>query len=178
MTKAEAFYAAAIIACGVTAAIRVQGFRVRVGNITALAMVAMWFLGRLIYALTGEGTPIRFMLVQDAAVIASMFIKNEWVDCPYRSLTHQLACLWHERTPWDKAILALFPVAWFFYARVLNPSHQYWTLWGIGLLQLALAGLEAIHFRQRAKAKSLHADAPGQPPGTLFAPVWGRLNAQ
>ena len=78
----------------------------------------------------------------------------------------------------DKAILVLFPVAWLFYTPILSPFYQYWTLWGISLTQLALAGSEAIHNWQRAKAKSLHADAPGIPPGTFFAPVLGRWNVQ
>lgn len=176
MSPEETIYFAAILFVGIPASFRIWPIRVR--NTTALAMVVMWFLGRAIYTLTGEGMPVNAMLIQDSAVMACMFAKEDWQDCrPYGSLRRQLACLWHERTPWDKAILILFPNAWLFYFPVTTPANQFWTLWGIGLAQLALAGLEAVHEGRQAKANSSQADAPDKFSGYFFAPVLWRLDA-
>lgn len=135
-------------------------------------MVAMWLFGRLVWELTGEWLPVKAMVVQDMFVIAAMFLKDDWRTCPYRNMPHQLACLWLERTPWDKRILALFPLAWLFYAPVVEPQLQFWVLWGIGLAQLALAGHEALHLWQRANGHELRAHNES-PHGLEFA-VAGR----
>jgi hypothetical protein len=169
-------YFLTVLFVGMPAALRVTGFRVRVRNSTAFAMVAMWLFGQFIWWLTGEWLPVQAMILQDAAVIAAMFVKDDWCTCPYRNGWHQLACLWIERTPWDKAILVLFPSAWLFYFPVTTPTNQFWTLWGIGLAQLALAGLEALHEGRGTVGQPSRADAPGKFPGILFAPVKGMVN--
>ena len=169
MSPEEIFYFTTIILVGVS-----QLFR-PLRNATAVAMVATWFVCRLLYSMT-QPTPdeqLVMAVLSDCVVIAAMFVKEDWVTCPYQTRWHQLACLWLERTPWDKTILALFPVAWLFYFPILSPQSQYWTLYGIGLTQLALASREAYRQWQVTKANSSRADAPEEPPRSLFAPVRG-----
>lgn len=167
-----------MLVVGLPAGLRVTGFKVRIRNPVALAMVASWLAGQAIYYATGITMPTKAMILFDSIVVSTMFVKEEWVACDYRDWRHQLACLWHERTPWDKAILALFPLAWLFYTPLVGGEIQYWTLWGIGLAQLMLAGHEALHMWQRAKGHSSRADAPrDDPPRSFFAPAQGEANA-
>lgn len=178
-------YFLAVIAV-LPAAIRVSG-RPFVRNATAFALVAMWLFSRLVWALTGEYLPLEAMFIQDMVVIGAMFVKTEWVACPYRSRWHQFACIWIERSPWDKAILAIFPVAWLLYAsapvafiapsvRLLFPAAtdgqiQFWILWSLSLGQLILAGLEGFHLA--GNGQTLRA-ADERPPGLGFT-AWRRL---
>lgn len=167
----------AILFVGVPASLRVTGLKVRVRNPVALTMVATWLAGQAVYFATGESMPIKAMVLFDSAVISAMFVKDDWISCPYDNWRHQLACLWHERTPWDKGILALFPLAWLFYTPLVGGDFQYWTLWGIGLVQLALAGQEALHHWQRARGHAPRVDARGDdPPRSLFAPALGEAH--
>ncbi len=181
MSLAELIYIAAIVLIGGPASFRVAGWSgfvpaLRVRNPVAFAMVATWFACRLLYWGTGQGMVPEVMAVSDMFVIAAMFVKDDWRCCPYRNRWHQIACLWLERTPWDRGILALFPVAWWLYTPVLPPLVQYWVLWGIGLAQLALAGLEGLHSWQRSNGQTPRAAAPGEPPGFRFATAQGRWN--
>ncbi len=159
MSTASALYFAAILLIGVPAAFRLNG---RIRNATAFAMVAMWLFGRVVYWLTGEWMPLQAMVLQDMVVIAAMFVKEDWRDCsPYTNLRYQFCALWNERSPWDRAILALFPVAWIFYFPVVDGQKQFWTLWGLGLLQLIAAGLEALTLWQAKRgANPFRADSP------------------
>lgn len=163
----------AVIAC-LPAAIRVTGRpSIRVRNATALALIVMWLFSRLVWALTGEWLPLKAMVIQDMVVIATVFAKRDWQDCaPYVDLRRQFAAMWLERSPWDRAILALYAPTWLLYAPVAAPIIQFWALWGIGLAQLALAGHEALSLWLRDNGQSTRADAPGRPPPrTFFAPV-------
>lgn len=140
-------------------------------------MVVMWFAGQAMCAAAG-GNPslqdmIKVMTFSDAAVIASMFFKEDWATCPYTDWWRQFTCLWYERTPWDKVILVLFPVAWLFYTPLVGGDFQYWTLWGIGLLQLALAGHEAFYSTLRAVGQKLRANDE-RPTGLEFAAWSGK----
>lgn len=191
MSPEEAFYFAAIVLVGLPAAFRLSfvwdsrgllvtvlrlAGSIRVRNPVALAMVATWFACRLLWSITGECPP-QALVISDMVVIASTFVKDDWAESAYRGKRHMIACLlWFERTPWDRVILALFPVAWLLYGPVLT-RFEYWTLYGIGLAQLAIAGWEGVHNWQRTKANSSHADAPGDFSGMMFAPVQGRLDA-
>ncbi len=164
MSPEEAIYFAAVIAVGMTQALR--------RNATAIALVATWLVCRVIYEKAGH-CPLQAQIISDMIVIAAMFVKEDWVNYAYRNGWHQLACMWTERTPWDRVILALFPVMWLNYFPILSTTPQCWTLWGIGLIQLGLAGHEAFHQWRKTRANSSLADAPEHPSGTLFAPVRG-----
>lgn len=166
-------YCIAVIAC-LPAAIRVGG-RPFVRNATAFALIAMWLFGRAVWWLTGEWLPLQAMIVQDLVVIATIYARHDWQDCsPYRDMRCQFAALWLERSPWDRAILALYAPTWLLYAPVAAPIVQFWALWGIGLAQLALAGHEALFIWLRDNGQTTRADAPGTPPPrSLFAPVTG-----
>lgn len=173
MSPEESFYALAVAVTAFVTLVRsVWPPRFGIGNATALAMVAMWLAGRALYLLTGLGTPLGAMLLQDMVVIAAIYVKPDWQDCfPYRTFSQQLRAAWLERSPWDRAILALFPLAWLFYLPVAAPRTTYWTLYGIGLAQLALAGWEALHLSRGRMANKSRADDAG-PPGLTFA-AWG-----
>lgn len=177
MSTPAAIFFLCVLVVGLPASLRVHGFSVRVRNATALAIVATWLFGQLIYALTGEWLPLQAMVLQDMVVVATMFAKQDWQDCsPYPTLRRQIVCFWLERSPWDRAILALFAPAWLLYAPILDPLTQFWTLWSIGLAQLMLAGAEAFHLWQKTKANSSRADAQGPPPRLdFYAPAreWG-----
>lgn len=164
----------AMLFIGVPSALRLTGLKVRVRNATALAIMAMWFVGQAIYASSGECMPLAAMLLQDMVVIVAIFTKPDWRDCsPYRTFRQQLRGAWLERSPWDRAIIALFPLAWLFYAPVVDAWLQYWTLYGIGLAQLMLAGWEALTPLLRTIGQSPRADDE-RPPGLRFA-AWERV---
>lgn len=170
MSPEELIYFAAIMLIGVPAAFRLDGIR----NPTALAMVATWFVGRAVYVLSGDGMPIKAMVLFDWAVIVTIFAKKDWRICAPHSGLEYLACfVWHERSPCDRAIIAMFPVVWLFYAPVAGPITQFWVLYLLGLAQLMLAGFEALQHWLGAMAKQSRADAKGRsPPGLNFhAPV-------
>lgn len=163
----------AILFVGVPAALRVTGHKVRIRNATALAMVAMWLVGQAIYLATGETMPLGAMFLQDMVVIMAIYAKPDWQDCfPYRTFRQQIRAAWLERSPWDRGILALFPLAWLFYAPIVGAQLQYWTLYGIGLAQLMLAGQEAFPLLRGRMAKKSRAEDAG-PPGLTFA-AWER----
>lgn len=168
MSPLEAIYFAAILLIGVPAAFRLSG---RVRNPVAFVMVASWVFCRILYAITGEGMPIQAMVLSDCAVIAAMFVKEDWQPCGYETLGRQFCAIWWERTPWDRAILCLFPVVWLFYAPIVGAQLQYWVLWSISLAQLMLAGLESLTLAQGLSANKSRADAPERPPPRLFATV-------
>lgn len=172
MSAPTLLYFLAVLFVGMPAALRVTGHKVRVRNATALAFVLMWLFGRAVYAATGEWLPVQAMVFQDIVIVATIFAKDDWCDLwPYRSMKAQLAALWLERSPWDRAILALFVPAWLLYFPILSPIPQFWTLWGIGLAQLMLSGAEAFHLWLRTDGHRFRADARGRSPPLLFAPV-------
>lgn len=146
-------------------------------NWTALALVLTWVAARWIYEHTHKDITTELKVMMDFFVIAAMFIKDDLVSCAYRNRWHQFACMWHERTPWDKGVLVLYPPTWLLYSPLIGGQPQYWTLWGIGLLQLALAGHEALHLWQRARGHAPRADAHRDiPPRSFFAPALGEAN--
>lgn len=172
MSAPTFLYLLAVIAV-LPAAIRVTGRpSIHVRNATALALVATWLFSRIVWFLTGEWLPLQAMFVEDMVVIGAMFTKEDWYSCPYKNGWHQLACLWLERTPWDKAILAIFPVAWLLYTPVLEPTLQFWVLWSLSLGQLILAGLEGFHLHLAGNGQTLRA-ADERPPGLEFT-AWER----
>jgi hypothetical protein len=177
VSTASLLYILAILFIGMPAALRITGLRVRVRNPVALVMVGSWLFCRALYEATGEGMPLEGMIVSDMAVIAAMFMKDDWETVAYCDLRCQLAALWRERTPWDRAILAIFPLAWALYLPLLQPVPQFWALWTLSMAQLALAGIEPLSQWLRVNGQTSRADAPGEPPGLMFAPVLGRKNA-
>lgn len=195
MTFLEAVYFVAIVCVGVPAAFRISDVwagrgwaaalwsilkalargRIHVRNPTALAMVGSWVACRMIYEATGETMPMQALVLSDIAVIATIYCKRVWQDCSYATLRLQLAAIWWERSPWDRAILAIFPFVWLFYAPVLDPRSQYLALWSLSLAQLMLAGAEALHLHRGQMAIKSRADAPERPPPRhdFYAPAAG-----
>jgi hypothetical protein len=172
MTFPEAFYFAMIVCVGVPSAFRLNA---RVRNPTALAMVATWFACRMSYEASGETMPRRALVLSDIAVVTTIYCKQVWRTCSYATLRLQLVALWFERSPWDRAILAIFPFVWLFYAPILEPKPQYWVLWSLSLAQLMLAGAEALHLHRGQMAIKSRADAPERPPPRqdFYAPAAG-----
>ncbi len=176
MSVETTIYFLALLFVGVPAALRVsvEPVRIRVRNPTALAMVATWIAGRAVYAATGEWLPLKAMVLFDWAVIVAILSKKDWRICsPHGGWQYLICFLWHERSPCDRAILALFPMVWLFYAPVVDSRTQYWVLWSLSMAQLALAGLEPLQSWLGAMAKTSRADAKGRPPPglTFHAPV-------
>lgn len=143
MSRSELLYWLAVLCVGLPSAFTLIG---RLRNVTALALSASWIASEAVYYLTGEGMAFRTMFIADLTVIAVIYCKAEWREWqPYRSLRDQFAALWYERSPWDRTVIAIFPVAWIFYLRPLDPFYEYWTLWSLALTQLLLAGWEALN---------------------------------
>lgn len=173
MSPLEAVYVAAIFFVGLPSAIRLKGFIPHVRNPVAFAMVATWFGCRLLYSMAHPTKDEQLIatVLSDCVVIAAMFVKEDWRWCPYQNGWHQLACLWHERTPWDKAILCIFPVVWIFYAPLLDDFWQYLVLWSLSMAQLALAGWEGFQPIAAGNGQTPRA-ADDRPPGLEFT-AWG-----
>lgn len=172
MIASQLLFLLAVLFIGLPAGLK--GWRhPRVRNLTALALSASWVASEAVYYITGDGMALRTMFLSDVAVIAAIYCKPEWRQWhPYRSLADQFAALWYERSPWDRAVLAVFPAAWLFYVLPMADFTRYWTLYGLALAQLLLAGWEAFNPRlARLTANNLHSEPPGIPPGT--ARVWG-----
>lgn len=182
MSAEELIYFAAILFVAATAALRFTAIarfpwrRPQAGNPTALAMVITWAICRLLYWWSGEAMPLQASVLSDVAVVAAIYCKREWRRCSYETIRLQMAALWRERSPWDRAILTLFPLVWLFYAPVVDPQTQYWTLWSLSMAQLALAWLEPLYDRRGLSANMPRADAAERPPPRLDfrAPVRGR----
>lgn len=166
----------AIVLIGLPASIRatLRPLRIAVRNPTALAMVVGWVFGWSIYQATGIGMPIQTMVLCDWAVITVIYSKSDWSDCaPYSGWRHQLCAVWLERSPWDRAIIALFPFVWFFYTPIVDIYYRYWALYGLGLAQLMLAGREALNPWLERMAITLPAATPGHdPPGMELDAAW------
>lgn len=149
MSLEAAFFLGVVLCVGLPAGITLGG---RLRNLTALALSLSWFAGYGFYLATGEGMSGTFLWLVDVTVIAAIFAKDEWAICaPYAGLRHQLRATWWERSPWDRAVLAIFPVAWIFYVLPISPFAEYWALYYLALAQFALAGWESLHpwLRQR-----------------------------
>lgn len=174
MSPLEAIYVVAIFFVGVPSAMRLRGIIPHVRNPVAFAMVATWIACRLLYSFAHPSRDelLAATILSDCMVIAAMFVKEDWITCGYKNRWHQLACMWHERTPWDRAILAIFPVAWVFYAPILNDYYQYRVLWGLSMAQLALAGWESLHLMFAGNGQTPRA-ADERPPGLRFT-AWER----
>lgn len=151
MSLEEALFLAIVLLVGLPAGITVQPLRTRNG--TALALTGAWFFGWAIYIVCGIGMPVQAMLIADFAVITVIYCKDDWRDCsPYRGWAHVLCSVWLERSPWDRAILAMFPLAWVFYAGLFSDHLRYWALWLIAAAQFLLAGWEALSNTRTANA--------------------------
>ena len=161
MTTPEIIFAAVVFLVGIPSAFR---------NLTAAALVVAYVAVQGVYEWTGQALLIRELVCIDLGVIAAVYCKQPAYDCfPYRSFSHQLACLWLERSWADRIILSLFPAAWYFYG-VADPSLQWWGLYAVSLAQFAAAGWEALNsFLSSREANADQSDAPESPPGAEFA---------
>lgn len=142
MTTPEFVFALAVLCVGLPSAFTLGG---RLRNLTALALSLSWGASEAAYYLTGEGMSPFFMWIIDVTVIAAILAKNEYTDLPG----------WRNQiSPWDRAVLAIFPVAWLFYVVPIDPYGRYWALYILALAQFALASWEVLHpwlLRQAAK---------------------------
>lgn len=120
-------------------------------NPTAAALVVSWLACEAIYR--SGGNPTDYALFFDAAVITAILCK-------------------HRRSPADRAVILLFPIAWFFYIAEVSDLHRYWVLYGIQLAQFLTAGADSLVRFYRSRAVS---DTPGNPPfGASYRLAWGR----
>lgn len=161
MTTAELFFLAVVVLVGIPA---------MRWNLTAVGLVTAYASVQVIYYATGEPLPTLNLVLLDLWVMAVIYMKEPAYDCfPYRSLAHQLACFWLERSWADRIILSLFPAAWYFYG-IGDARLQWWGLYAVSLAQFVVAGGEALHtfFSPRA-ANADQSDAPEPPPGAEFA---------
>lgn len=145
-------------------------------NYTALALAGSYFWAWGVYELTGAGVSPQTLFLGNCAVIAAMLCKEPWRDCDrYRSLRHQLACLWTERTPGDMAILAFYPAAWTLYLNVLPAYETYWFLWFIFAAQVLIAGGETLALLIAARLADARQSDEAPMPRQEFALCGSRL---
>lgn len=145
--QAIAMYAV-VAGIGVPAAFR---------NVTALAMVIAWLLVELAYQITGDSLPLRFSIMADIAVIASIYAKtiHRVGTKTYPTVKEQLRCLVVDLTRWDRGIVAIFLLgAWPAYALSIDPFWKWYLLWGLCIAQFLLAGGEALASFLKAKREA------------------------
>jgi hypothetical protein len=133
-------------------------------NITAAALVMIYLIVQAAYLSSGVLTSVE-LLALDMVVIAFIYMKAPYRPCfPYRSLAHQFACLWLERSPCDRFIMILFPAAWYFYFVDVSASAQWWALYWTSLAQFLAAGFEPyLNIRSSREANAGSEDAPEPP---------------
>lgn len=145
MTFPEATFLVVVVSVGIPAA----RF-----NMTAIGLVASYFISQIFWLVTKAGMNIPILLLVDYAVIVLICAKPDAITRPYTGLWVQLYALWDERTRADKFILSLFPVVWIFYELNIDAFYRWWALWCLALLQLLAAGWEGYSiWWQRRSAK-------------------------
>lgn len=136
MTLPEACMLAIVVAVGLPAAR---------WNATAAALVVAWCAGEAVYLATGNSLPVEIYLYPDIFVLAVIMAKQEYCNLrPYRSTLHQLKCVVLERSPCDRVIMLMFPLAWALYAADIHAYYKWWALYLIVVVQFIAAGIEAI----------------------------------
>lgn len=108
------------------------------------------------------------LFMVDLVTIVLIFCKavaRDLEPCDYRDVWQHLRCFLLAPTPVDRIILASFPVlVWPAYVVTADP---WWWLYGVSMLQLALAGGEGLSERRQAKAPEDEPDTPSS--GLMFA---------
>lgn len=136
-------------------------------NPTAAALVASWAFGYVVYLATGNGLALKFYFMADIAVIAVIYIcKPEARSLrPYASAWRRFVAILLERSPWDRIVLGIFPLAWLAYVANIGDYYRYWVLWVLAAAQFLAAGGEAVHSwidERRANALT----PPPEPPSS------------
>lgn len=168
MTLPEVAFASIVLLVGIPAAVRFVRWRPRVRNLTAFALVLSWCFGQGIWLVTGNNLPISAYVIADIFVLAAIFCKADWQQYwPYEGWKAQLLALWYERSPWDRAVIAIFPVMWCVYALPLGEWTKWALLWWLSAAQFFFAGGEAIHLVGLSANKSC-VETPGGSPGSEF----------
>jgi len=167
VTLPQILFAAVVFLIGIPAATR---------NLTAAALVLAYFVVETLYRIGGRVLEPHELACIDLAVMALIYCKT---DIPhrrcrdaagrYRDSWGQLCAFWFERSAWDRAVLALFPVAWAFYAA--DPWTQWWGMYFVALAQILAAGAETFeNMRAERAANALGRQAPDPPSsGVEFA---------
>ena len=128
-------------------------------NPTAAALVLAWIAVKVLYLVTGNGLAVEWYIYPDIAVLAIIFCKPDYRPCDYyRGTWHQLACLWTERSPSDRAVMAIFPLMWIAYFAPISPFIQWYLLWAGAILQFLFASAEPLaeFFHSRRGADAAH----------------------
>ena len=148
MTLQEIILIAVVAVVGIPSAWR---------NPTAAALVLAWIAVKMLYLVTGDGLAVEWYMYPDVAVLAVIYCKPAWQPCDYyRSLWHQFACAVLERSPSDRAVMAIFPLMWVAYFVPIDPFVQWHLLWAGAILQFLFASAEPLadffHSRRDAEA--------------------------
>jgi hypothetical protein len=134
--------------------------------LSVAALAISWCVQEAFWLVSGECIGTLGGLALDYGAILVIVAKPEIRDCsPYPTLWHQILSFWCERSIWDAAILAIFPLMWLVHASRLDPYHQYWSLWWLALVQFLLAGAEALGPPLRHGFVALHRLREKLPPG-------------
>ena len=154
MTPQELVLLAVVAVVGIPSAWR---------NPTAAALVLAWIVSKIIYLTTGNGLAVEYYLIPDIAVIATIFCKQEHCNlAPYGGDWHQLKCIFLERSPQDRVVLAIFPAMWVLYVAPLHPFYVWHGLWLGAIVQFLAAGAESVSlYRREADAVNSLPEHPG-----------------
>jgi hypothetical protein len=135
-------------------------------NPTAGALVLCWVVSEGIYAFTGNGLAVEYYIFPDVFVLAIIFAKPEACDlAPYADWRHQLKCFLLERSVPDRIVMLIFPVMWCVYVSGIDPYYQWWSLWGLAIIQFFAAGWEGFSKIYRSRAVS---ETPDRSSGDVF----------
>ena len=143
MTVQEIILLAVVAAVGLPSAWR---------NPTAAALCLAFIFAKILYLTTGDGLATAFYLFPDIAVIGVIFCKPDYHRYPLCGGDwHQLRCMWLERSPADRCVLAIFPCLWLAYVAPIEPYLQWHVLWAGTVLQFLFASTESLEalFKRR-----------------------------
>lgn len=100
-------------------------------NPTALALL-------LAFVASERGLPLDYYVYPDILTLTVIFCKPEYAPCAdYGTVWHQLKCVITERSPSDRIVMLSLPAAWFFYVAPVDPNLQWWSLYGLAMIQFA-----------------------------------------
>ena len=114
-------------------------------NPTAAALCLSFIFAKILYLATGDGLAVQYYLLPDIFVLGVIFCKPDYHNYELcGGDLHQLKCMWLERSPSDRCVMAIFPLVWLSYAAPVSPYLQWHSLWALAILQFLFASAEPL----------------------------------
>lgn len=140
-------------------------------NPTAFALVVAWLVPEILYRFTEDNLPLKIYFIADITIIGVICTKATIKEgCrTYPTIKLQLKCAWEAITSWDCWIAASYIfMVWPVYVSYLHPYYKWWVLWTLVVLQILLAGGEALTHTLGERKRRVMSHPPGGH-GLLYA---------